>query len=106
MFYSPETGALFFRDNCSTRTKYSLEKENELLKIQNEALEAKVKFYEERFRLEQQKKYGSPSDQVHPEQMAFNEVEKLSAQPAEEPVIEVIEVKYNAPRCQDTKIFF
>ena len=70
-----------------------LEKENELLKIQNEALEAKVKFYEERFRLEQQKKYGSPSDQVHPEQMAFNEVEKLSAQPAEEPVIEVIEVK-------------
>lgn len=73
--------------------EHLLEKEIELLKIQNEELEAKVKFYEEQFRLEQQKKYGSPSDLVHPEQLAFNEVEKLSAQAAQEPVFEVIEVK-------------
>jgi transposase len=82
-----------------------LEKEIELLKIQNEELEAKIKFYEERFRLEQQKKYGSPSDMVQPEQMAFNEVEKLSAQPAEEPDFEVIEVKRRTGRSKTRKTY-
>lgn len=83
--------------------EHLLEQEIELLKIQKEELEAKVKFYEEQFRLTQQQKYGSSKDQVHPEQMAFNEVEKLSAQPAENPEVEEVLVKRSTGRSKTKK---
>jgi transposase len=85
--------------------EHLLVQEIELLKIQNEALEAKVKFYEEQFRLSQQKKYGSSSDLAHPEQLAFNEVEKLSAQPSEEPEVEEILVKRRTGRSKTRKTY-
>lgn len=71
-----------------------LEQENSLLKQENEELRAKVQFYEEQFRLSQQQKYGASSEKVPPEQLRlFNEAEKLSAQPAEEPVLEEVLTK-------------
>lgn len=93
----------------SNKTEYktlSLEQENELLKQKNEELEAKVKFYEEQFRLGQHKKYGSSSEKTDSNQMSiFNEAEKLSAKPAEEPVMEDILVKRKNKRSKSRKTY-
>lgn len=93
----------------SNKTKddtLSLEQENELLKQKNEELEAKIKFYEEQFRLSQHKKYGSSSEKTDSNQMSiFNEAEKLSAKPAEEPVMEDILVKRKNKRSKGRKTY-
>ena len=66
--------------------------ESKVITLEQEVLElrAKVKYYEEQFRLFQHQKFGSSSDKVHPEQLSINEVEKLSQQPLEEAVIEEV----------------
>jgi prefoldin subunit 5 len=47
---------------------------NEKLEIEKEALEAKLKWYEEQFRLSQQQKFGSSSEKTNPDQLSlFNE---------------------------------
>lgn len=86
-------------------TGRSIERENELLKLQVESLEAKVKFYEEQFRLAQQNKYGSSSDKVHPEQVSFNEVEMLSSPSVKEPETEEILTKRKAGKTRVRKTF-
>jgi len=92
-----------------TTTEYReqfLEQENDLLKQQNEALEAKVKFYEEQFRLSQHQKYGSSSEKTDSDQMSlFNEAEKISTQPAEEPVFEEVLVKRSTKRSKSRKTY-
>ena len=71
-----------------------IEHEIELLKQENEELKAKVKYYEEQFKLAQAKKYGSSSDSVADGQISiFNEAEKESAKECVEPDIEEITYK-------------
>lgn len=84
----------------------SLEQENDLLKQKNEELEAKVKFYEEQFRLSQHQKYGSSSEKTDSNQLNFfNEAEKLSAQTAEEPVMEEVLVNRKNKRSKSRKTY-
>ncbi|MFD2444114.1 IS66 family transposase [Bacillus sp. CGMCC 1.16607] len=60
-----------------------LEKQNEL--------EAKLKWFEEQFRLYQQKRFGISSEKTHPDQLElFNEVEKESNPDLPEPTLESI----------------
>ena len=68
-------------------------------------LKAKVKYYEEQFRLFQHQKFGSSSDKVHPEQLSINEVEKLSQQPHEEPIIEELIEKRQSGKSKSRKIY-
>ncbi len=70
--------------------------ENQLVQKEQkiEELEAKVKFYEEQFKLSQSKKFGSSSDTISNGQISlFNEVEKESLKECEEPDIEEITYK-------------
>jgi len=53
------------------------------LQSQVDELAAKVKWYEEQFRLSQQKKFGASSERTHPDQLQlFNEAE-AEANPAQ-----------------------
>lgn len=73
---------------------------------QIEELEAKVKFYEEQFRLSQAQKYGSSSEKTDSSQIdMFNEPEKLSAQKSEEPDIEEVITKRKAGKSKSKKTF-
>ena len=56
-------------------------------------LSAKLKWYEEQFRLAQKKRFGASSEQTHPDQLElplFNEAEMLAAPAGEEPRSEQI----------------
>lgn len=51
-------------------------------------LSAKIKWYEEQFRLAQKKRFGASSEQTHPDQLKpplFNEAEMIAAPAGEEP---------------------
>lgn len=61
------------------------------LEQQKADLEAKVKWYEEQFRLSQQKKYGASSERTHPDQLLlFNEAESEADPAHEEPTVETV----------------
>ncbi len=67
---------------------------NEKLEMEKEELEAKLKWYEEQFRLSQQQRFGSSSEKIHPDQLSlFNEVEATTDSTIEEPAIEEITYK-------------
>ena len=71
-------------------TEYKMEQ----LIQENEALKAKVKFYEEQFKLAQSQKYGSSSEKISDGQISiFNEAEKESAKESAEPDLEEITYK-------------
>lgn len=56
-------------------------------------LSAKLKWYEEQFRLAQRKRFGASSEQTHPDQLEpqlFNEAEMLASPAGEEPRSEQI----------------
>lgn len=56
-------------------------------------LSAKLKWYEEQFRLAQQKRFGASSEKTHPDQMdmeLFNEAEVLAASAPQEPDVETV----------------
>jgi transposase len=56
-------------------------------------LSAKLKWYEEQFRLAQQKRFGASSEKTHPDQMdmdLFNEAEVLAASTPQEPDVETV----------------
>ena len=62
-----------------------------LLEQQNAELTAKLRWYEEQFRLSQQKRFGCSSEQTNPDQlMLFNEAEAQSKPEAPEPTVEEI----------------
>ncbi|SHK22789.1 transposase [Geosporobacter subterraneus DSM 17957] len=84
-----------FKANENTNDNLNkVEQEIELLKQENEELKAKLKYYEEQFKLAQAKKYGSSSDSVADGQISiFNEAEKESAKECVEPDIEEITYK-------------
>ena len=83
-----------------------IESEVERLKHENEELKAKVKFYEEQFRLSQAKKYGPSSDKVLEDQTClFNEAEIESQKKMEEPDIEEILYKRRKARSKSRKTY-
>jgi transposase len=83
-----------------------IESEVERLKHENEELKAKVKFYEEQFRLSQAKKYGPSSDKVLEDQTClFNEAEIESQKKMEEPDIEEILYKRRKAKTKSRKAY-
>ncbi|WP_445327037.1 IS66 family transposase [Sporosarcina sp. FSL K6-1508] len=63
------------------------------LEKQNEALQAKLNWLEEQFRLSQQRKFGASSEKTNPDQLAlslFNEAEVTADEKVEEPTLESI----------------
>ena len=77
----------------SQSTIEELETRNTELEKQNEALQAKLKWFEEQFRLSQQQKFGASSEKTNPDQLAlslFNEAEVTADEKVEEPTLETI----------------
>lgn len=76
-----------------------LTQQNIKLEQQNLALAAKLRWYEEQFRLAQRKRFGASSEQTHPDQLElFNEAE-VEADPAkEEPTLETVTYKRKKQR--------
>ena len=63
----------------------------DLLEQQNAELTAKVNWYEEQFRLSQQKRFGSSSEKTNPDQLTlFNEAEFEAKPELPEPTVETI----------------
>ena len=66
----------------------------EKLEMEKEELEAKLKWYEEQFRLSQQQRFGSSSEKINPDQLSlFNETEVTADTTIEEPTEETITYK-------------
>ena len=75
--------------------------QKEKLEMENEALEAKVEWYEEQFRLSQQRRFGSSSEKTDADQLSlFNEAEGTSAPTVEEPTVETVTYKRKKQRGQ------
>src|SRR5690625_7991555 len=63
----------------------------EKLEMEKEELEAKLKGYEEQFRLSQQNRFGASSEKTHPDQLSlFNEAEGTADVEVPDPTIETI----------------
>jgi transposase len=74
-------------------TPEQLEQQNQKLEQQVAELSAKLKWYEEQFRLAQHKRFGTSSEKTHPDQLElnlFNEAEVLATPPGEEPPMEKV----------------
>lgn len=70
-----------------------LEQKTAKLEQKNAELMAKINWYEEQFRLAQQKRFGASSEKTDPDQVTmdlFNEAEVLSTPTSEEPDVESI----------------
>src|SRR5699024_7202376 len=84
----------------------SVEKNNEhtieYYKVRNEELEAKLRWYEEQFRLLQKQKYGASSEKTNNENQLslplFNEAEDIADTKMEEPALETITYKRKKSR--------
>nr|WP_231784174.1 IS66 family transposase [Lentibacillus sp. JNUCC-1] len=62
--------------------------------MEKEALEAKLKWYEEQFRLSQQRRFGSSSEKTDSDQLSlFNEAEDTADPAIEEPTVETVTYK-------------
>lgn len=84
-----------------SETIESLQEQIAKLQLQVDELTANVKWYEEQFRLSQQKRFGAASERTHPEQLRlFNEAE-AEADPARgEPTMETITYRRRKQRGQ------
>lgn len=77
--------------NNSAQTIEELQNRCAMLEQQNAELTAKLNWFQEQFRLSQQKRFGSSSEQTHPEQLQlFNEAESDAKPDLNEPTIEEI----------------
>jgi transposase len=73
--------------------EYYIER-TEKLEMEKEELEAKVKWYEEQFRLSQERRFGSSSEKTNSDQLSlFNEAEDTANSTVEEPTVETITYK-------------
>jgi transposase len=78
----------------SERTIEKLINENEQLKICLDETEARLKWYEEQFRLFQQQRYGVKSEKITSGQLnLFNDAEEVSDEKKEEPTFEEVTYK-------------
>jgi len=74
-------------------TLEQLQQQNAKLEQQNAELLAKLKWYEEQFRLSQQKRFGASSEKTHSDQLElnlFNEAEVLATPQGQEPEMEKV----------------
>jgi transposase len=72
-------------------TLEQLQQQNAKLAEQNAELSAKLKWYEEQFRLAQHKRFGASSEKTSPDQLElnlFNEAEVCATPPGQEPPME------------------
>ena len=84
----------------------TLQNKYALLEQKYEELTAKLNWYEEQFRLSQQKRFGSSSEKTNPDQLSiFNEAEKESRPEKEEPTIEEITYKRKKSKGLNKKSF-
>lgn len=73
--------------------EYYIER-TEKLELEKEELEAKLKWYEEQFKLSQQRQFGSSSEKTNPDQLSlFNEAEDTANPTLEEPAFETVTYK-------------
>jgi len=85
---------------------HNLKNENHLLKHTIEEQEIKIKWYEEQFRLSQDKKFGKSSEIISSEQLSFfNEAEKESQKESVEPEIEEITYKRKKAKTKTRKTY-
>ncbi len=83
-----------------------LQNQNMMLVHQIEELTAKINWYEEQFRLNQERRFGPSSEKTNPEQLSiFNEAEKESRPEKEEPTIEEITYKRRKKKGLNKKSF-
>lgn len=71
-------------------TLEQLQQQNAELEQQNAELSAKLKWYEEQFRLAQQKRFGASSEKTHPDQLELNLFNEAEVTAAPEPEKEAI----------------
>ena len=86
----------------------SKELENEISKLQHELeiANAKIKWYEEQFKLNVAKKYGNSSDSIDEEQISFfNEVEITQRHEIEESTLEKITYERSKKRGTNKPLF-
>lgn len=79
--------------NSTAKKVEELQNKCTQLEQQNAELKAKLNWFEEQYRLSQQRRFGRSSEQTQPEQLQlqfFNEAEVEAKPPAEEPKIEEI----------------
>lgn len=87
--------------HTSTQSIEYYKAQNEKLEMEKEALEAKLKWYEEQFRLSQQRRFGSSSEKTDSGQLSlFNEAEDTTDTTVEEPTVETITYKRKKQRGQ------
>lgn len=73
--------------------EYYIER-TEKLELEKEALEARLKWYEEQFKLSQQRQFGTSSEKTNPGQLSlFNEAEDTANPTLEEPTFETVTYK-------------
>lgn len=73
---------------------------------QIEELSTKLKWYEEQFRLAQQKRFGTSSEKTDPEQLSmFDEAEQEADSKAVEPTVEEITYKRRKTKGKKDKMF-
>nr|WP_244943975.1 IS66 family transposase [Siminovitchia fortis] len=69
--------------------------------MEKEELQAKLRWYEEQFRLSQQRRFGASSEKTTPDQISlFNEAEVTADPAVEEPTIETVTYKRKKQRGQ------
>ncbi len=84
----------------------NLQNEYAVLEQKFEETNAKLNWYEEQFKLSQQKRFGASSEQTNPDQLSvFNEAEKESRLEKIEPIIEEITYKRKRQKGLNKKSF-
>ncbi len=81
------------KNETESLTLEQLQQQNKKLEQQNTELSAKLKWYEEQFRLAQQKRFGASSEKTHPDQLElnlFNEAEVLATPEGQVPEMEKV----------------
>lgn len=81
------------KTNVESMTLEEFQQQNAKLEQQNEELSAKLKWYEEQFRLAQHKRFGASSEKTNPDQLElnlFNEAEVLATPKGQKPEMEKV----------------
>jgi len=90
----PQDPAPSTTDQTGDKRVDELQEKIKVLEQSNAELQAKVNWYEEQLRLNAQRRFGSSSEKVFPEQVSlFNEAEETADPKIEEPSIETITYK-------------
>lgn len=88
-------------NRAATLTTDELQQQIAKLEQQNTELKAKLAWFEEQFRLSQQKRFGASSEKTHPDQLElFNEAETEADPAKEEPTVETVTYQRKKQRGQ------